>query len=100
MSTSTETIEQLATRALDRRLTRLQATGRDFVEEPVCGVAELPKQDDPGAWLVRVVQERNDRRGARVPDQFQLTDAAVGKPNAVYVEVQDLAFVQAPRGNG
>ena len=46
-----------------------------------------------GSVSCRVVEERHDSRGARVPDDVELTGAAVGELDGVLFEPDDAALV-------
>ena len=85
--------EEFAPRTIDRRFVGIQASRRDFVQESVSGVAELPNQQDAGAKIVRLIEKRNDGGGAGVSDQLEFTRRPVGESNHVAVEVQDTARV-------
>ena len=85
-------LAQLARRAGDRRLSRLQRAGRDLPEEPAGGVAELVHQRHAA-----VVVDGDDRRRPRMPDHLQRDRHAVRQRDLLQAEIDDAALVDRLR---
>jgi hypothetical protein len=60
---------------------------------------ELPDHQNPGIGAARLVQEGNDRGGARVPHHLELTGGSVGKAHGIPVQIHDLPGVETLSGD-
>ena len=82
-------LEQLAYRALQRRLAGVDLAGRDLQHDPAHRVAELPFQHD-----APVVEQRHDRHRTGVHHVLASRRGAVGQAHMVAPQFEEVAAVQ------
>src|SRR5258708_35464752 len=85
---------QLAKSTGFRGLVFIESTCRDFVDVAACRISKLTQQEN--LWLIShwPAEKRYDCGRARMPGDIKLRHRAIGKPNRVSVQGNELPPVQ------
>ena len=86
---------ELAPGADGRWLAGVEAAGRDLPDEAVGGVTELADEEHARIGRARIIDERYDGRGARMPKHLEPAGGTVGELDGIEIESDDTRHSQA-----
>jgi len=84
---------ELASCADLRSFAGFEPPGGDLVDISVGGLTVMADQNDLGIVASRLAHERHHGARARVPDDLELPDRAIGEPYLVNVEIDHASGV-------